>query len=226
MTGIVVFDAYGTILDVDAAARRLASEAGGERLVDGWAELSAAWRRKQLEYTWLRTLMGQYADFETLTADALDWALAAQGLADDVVLRRRLMSLYFELPAHADVRGVLDALDAAGTRAAILSNGTQQMLESALAAAGLAGRFVPILSVEAVRQYKPVPAVYDLVQAQTGTAPSEVLFVSANGWDAAGAAAFGFRTVWVNRTGLPVDRLPGEPAHVVADLSSIPELAA
>jgi 2-haloacid dehalogenase len=225
MIAAIVFDAYGTLFDVNGAARAAAAEPGGATLARVWEPLAEDWRRKQLEYTWLRSLMGRHADFEAVTADALDWALESHGLAGDPGLRARMMALYRVLPAYREAPAVLDRLGAAGLRRAILSNGAPDMLGAAVAAAGLGDRLEAVLSVEAVGIYKPAPAVYALVGQAFGTAPDEVLFVSANGWDAAGAAAFGFRTAWVNRAGAPLDRLPARPDHVVADLTPIPELA-
>jgi 2-haloacid dehalogenase len=224
MAAVVVFDAYGTLLDVDAAARQAAAEPGGERLGAVWEALSRDWRRKQLEYTWLRTLMGDHADFETVTADALAWAMAAQGI-EDRRLGERLLQLYRTLPPYPEAPQVLEALAGAGVRAAILSNGTPAMLGEALAASGLDERIERVLSIESVGRYKPVPAVYALVEREMGVARGDVLFVSANGWDAAGAALFGFDVVWVNRADAPSERLPGRPAHVVADLLPVPGLA-
>ncbi len=200
----VVFDAYGTLFDVAAAARLAAAEPGRERLAALWPRLAEDWRRKQLEYTWLRSIMGQHADFAQVTADGLDWALAAQDL-DDPVLR---------------------ALRKTGHATAILSNGTPGMLASAVASAGIGGDLDAVLSVESVGIYKPSARVYGLVQTHFGCSRDEVLFVSSNGWDIAGASGFGFVTVWVNRAGLPQDRLAHGPAHVVPDLTSIPKLAA
>jgi 2-haloacid dehalogenase len=225
MIAAVVFDAYGTLFDVNGAARAAAAEPGGATLARVWEPLSRDWRQKQLEYTWLRSLMGVHADFEAVTADALDWTLEARGLAGDPALRDRLMALYRVLPAYPEAAAVLDRLGAAGRRRAILSNGSPAMLEAAVGAAGLAPRLDAVLSVEAVGVYKPARAVYDLVGRAFDTAAADVLFVSANGWDAAGAAACGFRTAWVNRAGAPVERLPARPDHVVPDLTPIPELA-
>jgi 2-haloacid dehalogenase len=224
MISAVVFDAYGTLFDVNGAARQAAAEPGGQLLAQVWEPLARDWRTRQLEYTWLRSLMGLHADFETVTGDALDWAMEAHHL-DDAPLRARLMELYRALPAYAEAPAVLDRLGAAGIRRAILSNGSPGMLAAAVAAAGLDGRLEAVLSVEAVGIYKPAPAVYDLGGRTFGTAPEAVLFVSSNGWDAAGAAAHGFRAVWVNRAAAPMERLPARPAHVVADLGPIPELA-
>jgi 2-haloacid dehalogenase len=220
---LCVFDAYGTLFDVTAAARRAAAGPEGARLAAIWPRLAQDWRQKQLEYTWLRSLMRAHADFRQVTAEALDWALAAQGLAD-AALRARLMALYDRLDAFPEVPAMLDALAARGIRAAILSNGTPAMLDAAVEAAGIGPRLAAVLSVEEVGVYKPDPRVYALVGTRLGVAPDRVLFVSSNGWDAAGAAGFGFRTLWVNRAGAPRERLPFSPHHELADLTALPEL--
>jgi 2-haloacid dehalogenase len=220
---IVVFDAYGTLFDVAGAARLAAAGPGGEALAKVWPTLAELWRRKQLEYTWLRTLMGAHADFAQVTADALDWALEAQGFSDPD-LRARLLALYDTLPAYPEVPQALTRLKAKGLRLAILSNGTPGMLQSAVTAAGIGELIEACLSVEPVGAYKPLPRTYDLVEAATAVQRDRVLFVSSNGWDAAGAAHFGFTAVWVNRLGLPVDRLPGRPAHIVPDLSHLAQI--
>ena len=136
------------------------------------------------------------------------------------------MALHDRLDAYPEARGALERLRAMGRATAILSNGTPDMLASAVASAGLDAHLDAVLSVEAAGVFKPHARVYDLVGERFGTEPGAVLFVSANGWDAAAAAAYGFRTAWVNRAGAPVDRLPGRPDHVVPDLSAVPELAA
>jgi 2-haloacid dehalogenase len=214
----LIFDAYGTLFDVAGAARMAAVEAPA--LAGIWPRLAADWRAKQLEYTWLRAIMGDHRDFAGVTADALDWAMAAQGV--DAGLRARLLALYDDLPAYSEVPGMLAALP--HVRKAILSNGTPAMLARACATAGIAGHFTTLLSVEEVGIYKPASAVYDLVGARMGCARDQVMFVSSNGWDVAGAARYGFRTVWVNRSGLPVDRLSDRPAHIIADLTELPAL--
>jgi 2-haloacid dehalogenase len=159
-----------------------------------------------------------------VTQDALDWAMEAARL-DDAELRGRLLALYRELAAYPEVPEMLAALKAAGRRTAILSNGSPDMLAAAVATAGVAASLDAVLSVEEVGVFKPDTRVYDLVGRHLGAARSEVLFVSSNGWDAAGAARYGFRTVWVNRAGEPVDRLPDAPGSVMADLTGIPALA-
>lgn len=218
-----IFDAYGTLFDVAAAARVAAEEPGRDALAAVWPELAEDWRRKQLEYSWLRAVTGDYVPFWELTKDGLDWAMARAGL-DDMELRERLLALYWELPAYREVPLVLAQLKAKGKACAILSNGSPDMLEGAVDSAGLGEFLQASLSVEEVGTYKPARAVYDLVGARFGCTPQEVLFVSSNGWDAAGASAYGFETAWVNRAGLPMDRLMAAPAHVLTDLSTIPEL--
>ncbi len=219
-----IFDAYGTLFDVTAAARVAAAEAGHEGLAGLWPKLAEDWRRKQLEYSWLRAVMGRHADFWAVTVDALDWAMEAAGL-DDAGLRGRLLALYRELPAYPEVPGVLAALKERGLATAILSNGSPGMLAAAVGSAGVGGLLDDVLSVQSAGVFKPDARVYGLVTGRFGPARDAVLFVSANGWDAAGAAAFGFRTAWVNRARQPVDRLPARPHHVVSDLTPIPDLA-
>ena len=219
-----VFDAYGTLFDVGAAARRAAAEPGAESWAARWPRIAADWRRKQLEYSWLRAIQGAHCDFWQVTQDGLDWALEAAGL-DDPALRARLLALYWALEAFPEVPAMLSALAARGQRRAILSNGWPGMLEGAVRSAGLSGQFEALLSVESVGVFKPARAVYDLVGQEFGTAKDEVLFVSANGWDAAAASGYGFATAWVNRGGVPRDRLPWVPDHELADLSGVPELA-
>ncbi|WP_170420213.1 haloacid dehalogenase type II [Ruegeria arenilitoris] len=220
-----VFDAYGTLFDVAAAARQAAAEPGQDALRDKWPELANHWRLKQLQYTWLRTVADAHADFWDVTQDGLDWALEATGLQGDPALRQRLLDLYWELQAYPEVTAMLNALKDGGMQTAILSNGSPPMLEGAVRSAGIGGVLDDILSVESVGVFKPHARVYDLVCDRFGCERSNVLFVSSNGWDAAGASGYGFVTAWVNRAGEPMDRLPWTPAHVLSDLTSIPELA-
>ncbi len=218
-----IFDAYGTLLDVADAARRLAGEPGQSDLAAKWPQLAEGWRRKQLEYSWLRAVAGTHVDFWQVTQDGLDYALEAAGL-DDPELRERLLALYWELGAYAEVPTMLTALKSAGYATGILSNGSPAMLDGAVQSAGIAPLLDAVLSVEAVGVFKPHPSVYDLVGKRFDTTPDQVLFVSSNGWDAAHGAAYGFQTVWVNRAGLPMDRLPGKPQIVIPDLTTIPDL--
>ena len=219
----VVFDAYGTLFDVTAAARLAAEQPGQDKLAEVWPKLADDWRNKQLQYSWLRAVTGDYTPFWEVTKDALDWSMEAAGL-DDPYLREMLLALYWELPAYKDAVFALAHLKAAGKRTVTLSNGSPEMLDGAVDFSGLRENLDQVLSVEDVQIFKPARVVYDMVEANTGAKPDEVLFVSANGWDAAGAAAYGFHTVWLNRAGAPIDRLPGQPHHVLPDLSSVPEL--
>lgn len=220
-----IFDAYGTLFDVAAAARIAAAEPGRETFAARWPQIATHWRLKQLQYSWLRAILGQHVDFWQVTQDGLDWALEAEGLDGDAELRERLLNLYWELPAYPEVPAMLSTLRQRGLSTAILSNGAPEMLAGAVQSAGIGGLLDDVLSVESVRVYKPARAVYDMVGKRFGCAPDEVLFVSSNGWDAAGAAGYGFRTVWVNRGAEPMDRLPVRPRHVLPDLSGIPDLA-
>lgn len=219
------FDAYGTLFDVAAAARQVAAEPGNERLAASWQAVAANWRAKQLSYTWLRAVAGAHADFWQVTCDALDWAMEASDISGDEVLRRRLLELYWRLSAYPEVRGMLNELCQTGHPVAILSNGTPEMLNAAVDASDLTELVDAALSVEDVGVFKPHPSVYRLATEHFRCEPSDVLFVSSNGWDAAAAAGFGFRSVWVNRLGEPVERLPWKPNAVVADLTAIPRLA-
>ncbi len=220
-----IFDAYGTLFDVSAAARLAAEEPGGEKLARHWPQLAADWRMKQLQYSWLRAITGHHTDFWTVTQDGLDWALEAQGLDSDDALRQRLLALYWQLQAYPEVPAMLAALKETGLNTAILSNGSPDMLSGAVQSAALSEVLDDVLSVESVGIFKPAPQVYDMVLQRFGVAKEHVLFVSSNGWDAGAAAAYGFVTAWVNRAGEPVDRLPGRPDHILSDLSAIPDLA-
>lgn len=219
-----IFDAYGTLFDVAAAAREAASEPGRDALAERWPQLAEAWRLKQLQYTWLRAITGAHTDFWQVTQEGLDWALERTSLDGDADLRERLLQLYWELSAYPEVPAMLHALKAKGMNTAILSNGSPDMLNGAVASAGIADVLDDVLSVESVAIFKPAPAVYDLVGQRFNCARDEVLFVSSNGWDAAGAAGYGFATAWVNRAGEPMDRLPWAPQHVLSDLTTIPDL--
>lgn len=224
MIKAVVFDAYGTLFDVTAAARAAAAEPGREAFAALWPDVARDWRLKQLQYSWLRAVTGAHCDFWQVTKDGLDWALEAAKL-DNPELRERLLALYWELDAYPEVPAMLSRLRDARLSTAILSNGSPDMLGGAVESAGLEDLLDVVLSVEQVGVFKPARAVYDLVGAALGASPDQVLFVSSNGWDAAAATGYGFTTAWVNRAGEPVDRLPWTPAHILSDLTSIPKLA-
>jgi len=220
-----VFDAYGTLFDVGAAARNAATQPGREKLAEKAAELAEHWRLKQLQYSWLRAVTGDYTSFWEVTQNGLDWALEKTGLDGDMELREVLLALYWELSAYKEVPMMLAKLKAAGKKTAILSNGSPDMLEGAVDFAGIGIYLDAVISVEDVGIFKPAPKVYELVEQQMGCSRDEVLFVSSNGWDAACATGFGFQTAWVNRAGEPIARLPWTPAHTLSDLTTIPELA-
>ncbi len=220
-----VFDAYGTLFDVAAAAREAAGEPGRDALSACWQKLASDWRNKQLQYTWLRAVMDRHTDFWTVTQNGLDWALAANGLAGDPELRERLLALYWELSAYPEVPKMLAALKASGMNTAILSNGSPAMLDGAVRSAGLGEVLDDVLSVESTGIFKPHRSVYELVTKRFECAPGQVLFVSSNGWDAAAAVEFGFHTAWTNRAGEPMDELPWKPQNILSDLVTIPDLA-
>ena len=220
----VVFDAYGTLFDVNAAAMQAAKDPAHADLAAVWPAVARDWRLKQLQYTWLRAVAGQHCNFWQVTQDGLDWALEANGVTATVT-RTRLLELYWELAAYPEVPDMLKALKAAGKTTAILSNGSPDMLNGAVSSAGISDLLDAVLSVEDVGVFKPHDRVYDLVGQQFDCAKQDVLFVSSNGWDAAGAAGYGFQTAWVNRAGEPMDRLYANPHHVLSDLTTIPELA-
>ena len=214
-----VFDAYGTLFDVHAAIARYRSAAGpdGDRF-------SEVWRAKQLEYSWTLTLAGRYVDFWTLTERALDYAFA-RFPAVDRALRPKLLDAYLTLDAYPDAHPAVAALKARGLSTAILSNGTPRMLAAAVAASGMTGLFDAVLSVDAVRMYKPRAQVYGLVTDALALRPAQVAFVSSNRWDVMGAAAFGCRPLWINRAHLPEEYAEQPPLRVLADLSALASLS-
>ncbi len=214
-TPLFVFDAYGTLFDLHAAASREREAIGAN-----WEKLSQTWRTKHIEYTWLHAMTAQPATFWALAEQSLDYASTTiGGIPADV--RGRLLGAYRKMSAFPEVTTQLTRLKQAGTRLAILSNGDPDMLVDAVGSARLDGVFDAVLSVASVKTFKPQPAVYQLVLDRFGGTPGDVMFFSSNRWDAAAAKAFGFRTTWVNRSGAP-DEYPGmAPDHVVRDLSSI-----
>jgi 2-haloacid dehalogenase len=213
-----VFDAYGTLFDYASAAARCAGILG-----DDFPKLNALWREKQLQYTWLRASQQRHADFWQVTGDALDFALDSLGIAD-AVLRERLMNLYLTLAPFAEVPDMLARLKAAGFATAILSNGSPAMLRAVVEAANLGPLLDAVLSVEEVGVFKPHPDVYQLAVNRLGIPAAQIAFVSANGWDAYAASAFGMRVVWCNRYGQRPERLPGAPDRVVTSLADLPAL--
>ena len=213
-----VFDAYGTLFDFASAAASCPDVPAGMA-----PALTTMWRDKQLQYAWLRSLQGQYADFWQVTRDALDYALDAlevrqPGLAD------RLMDLYLALDTFPEVPQVLRDLKAAGITTAILSNGTPAMLAAIVDRARLAPALDAVFSVDRVRVYKTAHAVYQMAVDELGVATEAICFVSSNGWDAYAASAFGMRVVWCNRYGQRPERLPGRPDRMIRTLAELPAI--
>lgn len=210
----LVFDAYGTLYDVHSVIRRCDEYWPGK----GQA-LSQLWRQKQLEYTWQRSLMRRYVPFSQITREALAYACEALKLGPDEAGEHALMQEYLKLAAYPDVPGALEALEG---KKAILTNGSPDMIEPLVKQSGL--KFDAVLSVDAVKQFKPVPEVYQLAVDRLGVAKEHIGFVSSNCWDALGAKSFGFRVFWINRTGAPVDRLGFQPDGLLGSLGDLPEV--
>jgi len=209
----ILFDAYGTLLDVGSVG------ALAEQLFPGkGSAISRLWREKQLQYSWIRTLSGRYADFWQVTGEALDYTAAFLGLAMSPEHRAALLEQYLRLSTFPEAAPALQALAGRGARLAVLSNGTPAMLEGAFTHAGLRPYFTALLSVDVARAYKTAPAAYQLAVDYFGVPAAELLLVSSNGWDVAGGAAFGFRTFWVNRGGAPVEQLGVTPDAIGSSL--------
>jgi 2-haloacid dehalogenase len=214
-----VFDAYGTLFDFASAAARATDVPEDKR-----AALTALWRDKQLQYTWLRSLQNRYADFWQVTGDALDFALETLGL--EASSRESLMDLYLGLEPFPQVPEVLSALRASGLRTAILSNGSPAMLDALVSRAGLADAFDAVLSVDAVGVFKTHPKVYQYALDTLGLPAKAIAFQSSNAWDAHAASDFGMHVVWCNRYGQRRERLPGAPDFEIRTLAELPGLLA
>ena len=215
---VCVFDAYGTLFDVHSAVGQYR-----EQLAEKADALSLTWRTKQLEYTWLRSLMNAYAPFDQVTRDALDYAFDLHDVAQPD-LKASLMSAYLQLDAYPEVVATLKQLKAAGIRCAILTNGSPGMIEAAVTSAGLEDYLEYSLSVDTIGVFKPDPRVYQMAVDALGVKASEVSFQSSNAWDAAGAAHFGFNVAWINRFGQRPERLPATPHAELLDLSELPKM--
>jgi 2-haloacid dehalogenase len=209
-----IFDAYGTLFDIHSVVD------AGRALTNDPMALSLTWRQKQLEYTWLRALMGRYEDFWSVTEAALRFALRKLGLHATDAQVTGLMEAYLTLACYPEVRAALERLQ--GRPVAILSNGSPRMLEAAVRSSGLTGLVHHVLSVDAVRTYKPAPAVYALGPQALGEPAASLLFVSGNAWDVAGAKAFGYQVCWCNRAKPPAEELGVVPDYVVERLDQIP----
>ena len=213
-----VFDAYGTIFDFNSAAARCRDALG-----DKAASVSALWRDKQIQYTWLRSLMGRHADFWQVTGEALDYVLDALDVRTPGV-KERLLDCYLTLDCFPEVPDLLKRLKAAGLKTAILSNGSPKMLAAAVAGAKLGPLLDAVLSVEEVGIFKPDMRIYRLATDRLGLPPSAISFQSSNAWDAHGAGVFGFKVAWCNRYGQRPERLPGKPDAEIRTLAELPGL--
>jgi len=210
-----VFDAYGTLFDVHSEAAQHQKKLG-----DKAQAVSTLWRTKQLEYTWLRSLMHRYVNFAQVTREALDYALESHGIEDES-LRQDLLNAYHQLSCYPEVPETLQKLKQQGLGTSILSNGSFEMIESGVRNSGLKELLDGVFSVETIRIFKPDPQVYQLAVDQLGCDPQEILFFSSNAWDVSGSATFGFQAVWVNRFGQAPERLPGNPVLEIKSLDVV-----
>lgn len=217
--GPILFDVYGTLLDTVSVTRACGMVAPGRG-----EELATLWRARQLEYTWLRTGAGRYVNFQAVTESALRYAVHALGVRVAEEQVSALAGAYLTLDAFPEVAGALARLRGAGHRCGVLSNGLPEMLLPALRRAGIADLLDPVLSADAVHRYKPHPRVYALGVAALERPASEIVFVSANGWDVAGAGWSGYRTFWVNRAGAPEEELDAPASATGPTLDALAEL--
>ena len=217
-TKACIFDAYGTLFDVNAACRELSLDVG-----DKWQDLANLWRLRQVEYTWLRNSMNEYVDFWEITSNALDYAMEVLNIKN-IKLRDQLLELYLKLEAYPEVKKVLGKLKDKKFRTGILSNGSKKMLDSAVKNAKIENLLDVVISVEECKIYKPSSKVYDRVEIKTNIHKTKVTFFSSNAWDMHAAANYGFKTIWVNRFQGKLERLPGKPNAIVKSLDNIDQL--
>lgn len=213
-----IFDAYGTLFDVNSACRELSKEVG-----HNWESLASLWRLRQVEYTWLRNSMNEYIDFWQITSDALDYAMETLDI-ENIKLKQDLLALYLKLEAYPEVKDLLKKLKQKGFKTGILSNGSMKMLNSAVDNANIRDLLDGILSVEECEIYKPSKKVYDLVEKNMKVKKENVMFFSSNAWDMHAASNYGFNTIWVNRFNAKLERLPGKPNNIVNSLEKIDEI--
>ena len=213
-----IFDAYGTLFDVNSACRELSKEVG-----HNWESLASLWRLRQVEYTWLRNSMNEYIDFWQITSDALDYAMETLDI-ENIKLKQDLLALYLKLEAYPEVKDLLKKLKQKGFKTGILSNGSMKMLNSAVDNANIRDLLDGILSVEECEIYKPSKKVYDLVEKNMKVKKENVMFFSSNAWDMHAASNYGFNTIWVNRFNAKLERLPGKPKNIVNSLEKIDQI--
>jgi len=214
-TKVCIFDAYGTLFDVNAACRELSIKVG-----EKWQELATLWRLRQVEYTWLRNSMNEYIDFWEITENALEYAMEVMNI-ENKILKNELLDLYLKLEAYPEVENILTKLKERGFQTGILSNGSDKMLESAVKNAQIENLLDEVISVERCKVFKPSSKVYDLVKDTYKVNNNQVAFFSSNAWDMHAAANYGFKTIWVNRFNGKLERLPGKPEAIVKSLNEI-----
>ena len=217
-TKVCIFDAYGTLFDVNAACRELSIEVG-----EKWQDLANLWRLRQVEYTWLRNSMNEYIDFWEITGNALEYAMDVLEIKNQE-LKDKLLALYYKLDAYPEVKNILKQLKKEGYQTGILSNGSSNMLSSAVQNADIQKYLDKVLSVETCKIYKPSNKVYELVGKNYDIEKNEVAFFSSNAWDMHAAANFGFKTIWINRFESKLEKLPGKPYAIVKSLDNIIEI--
>ena len=213
----IIFDAYGTLFDVNSAAEKCK-----EKLGDKWEGFANYWRTTQLEYTWLRSLMRRHKDFWQITEDSLDKSMNFYNI--DNSLRSELLNLYKVLSPFTEVNDALKKLKQSNYKLAILSNGTPDLLNELVISNQLKDIFDDIFSVEEAGIFKPDSKVYDLPINKYNIEKKEVLFLSANTWDVSGAGNYGYNTVWVNRNNNIFDKLDFEPNQQISNLSELLDL--
>ena len=218
VTKVCIFDAYGTLFDVNAACRELSKEVG-----EKWQDLAKLWRLRQVEYTWLRNSMNEYINFCNITKDALEYVMETLNIKNDE-LKNKLLDLYLKLEAYPEVEKVLMQLKKEGYQTGILSNGSEEMLASAVKNAKLENLLDKVLSVEKCKVYKPSSKVYDLVEKEFKINKINCAFFSSNAWDMHAAAHYGFKTIWVNRFEGNLEKLPGKPYKIVQTLEKIGDI--
>ena len=217
----IVFDAYGTLFDINAAAQKSALVSSNSILQRNWKELAEIWRKKQIEYTWLQNILDSHTDFLDITEISLEFALEEMTLDQEPKLRETLLDLYRTSEAYPEVAQVLEDLCDRGVKLSILSNGTPEMLLAACASTKIEKLLDFIVSVEEIGIFKPDGKVYELINTKMRYKTKEVLFVSSNGWDIMGANKFGFSTAWVNRNKKPVERMQWKPNYELSNLMHV-----
>ena len=216
-TKVIVFDAYGTLFDVNSAAEKCKDKIGNK-----WENFAIFWRTTQLEYTWLRSLMKKHKNFWQITEDSLDKSMEVFQIEKS--LRNDLLNLYKELSLYPEVKNVLEKLKKKSFKIAILSNGTPELLNHLVKSSDLENLFDDIFSVEEVKIYKPDPKVYDMPVNKYKVDKGEITFLSANTWDVSGAGNYGYNSIWVNRNNNVFDKLDYKPKNEVKNLEQLLDL--